>query len=365
MKRLSCHCFFVFLLVAFLSAALVPGLLHAQDKKEAPKGPPPSPVKVAPVTQKTVSTQITLIGTTEPIRESTVAAEVAGVVTRFPVTEGQFVEKDALLAAMRDQELRLRLKALEATREQYDARLKMAAIELERYQKLQKTKSIATTEYDKAFYDHKALESQLLGAEATIASLQYDLEHKAVQAPFAGFIAEEYTQVGQWLTAGSPVVKLVDLARIRVTVDVPERYTVKLNAATPAGVALSSLPGEALTGKIASVLPYGNPGSRTFPVRVEMDNPQYRVKAGMEARVTFSLSDTFEALLVPKDAIVTAGGGRMVYAALEGKAVPMPVEVLGYYDENVAVKGQLQTGTPVVIRGNERLRPGQPVQITE
>ena len=365
MRRLNSCFILVLLLAAFLVTPLTADFLFAQEKKEAPKGPPPSPVKVATVAQKTVSTQITLIGTTEPIRESTVAAEVAGVVTRFPVTEGQFVEKGALLAAMRDQELRLRLKALQATREQYDARLKMAAIELERYQKLKNTKSIATTEYDKTFYDHKALKSQLLGAEAQIAALEYDLKQKAVQAPFAGFIAEEYTQVGQWLMAGSPVVKLVDLHRIRVTVDVPERYTVKLDAATQAGVALSSLPGEAFKGKIASVLPYGNSGSRTFPVRVEMDNPQYRIKAGMEASVTFSLSDTFEALLVPKDAIVTAGGARMVYAALEGKAVPMPVEVLGYYDENVAVKGQLQPDTPVVIRGNERLRPGQPIQITE
>ena len=58
------------------------GLL-AQEKKEAPQGPPPSPVKVAMVTQKTVSTQITLIGTAEPIRESTVAAEVLDNWDRF------------------------------------------------------------------------------------------------------------------------------------------------------------------------------------------------------------------------------------------------------------------------------------------
>ena len=365
MRRLSPAPTLISLLVILLLAVPAPGLLLAQEKKEAPKGPPPSPVVVAAVTQKTVSTQITLIGTTEPIRESTVAAEVTGVVTQFPVTEGQFVEKGALLAAMRDKELRLRLAALQATREQYDARLKMAAIELERYEKLKTTNSIADTEYDKTFYNHKAINSQRLGAEAQIASLEYDLKQKAVQAPFAGFIVEEHTQVGQWLIPGSPVVKLVDLSRIRVMVDVPERHAVKLNADKPAGISLTSLPGQEFKGRISSVLPYGDAGSRTFPVRVELDNPQYRIKAGMEASVTFSLSDTFEALLVPKDAVVTASSGSMVYAALEGKAVPIPVEVLGYYDENVAVKGQLKPGIPVVIRGNERLRPGQPVQITE
>jgi len=50
---------------------------------------------------------------------------------------------------------------------------------------------------------------------------------------------------------------------------------------------------------------------------------------------------------------------------VEGKATPVNVEILGYYDGSVAVAGNLTPGTNVVVRGNERLRPGQPVTVLQ
>ena len=79
--------------------------------------------------------------------------------------------------------------------------------------------------------------------------------------------------------------------------------------------------------------------------------------------VAFNLSTKKSALLVPKDAVVTMGNNRMVYLVADGKAVPVGVKILGYYDGNVAVEGKFIPGAPVVIRGNERLRPGQAVSV--
>jgi multidrug efflux pump subunit AcrA (membrane-fusion protein) len=83
----------------------------------------------------------------------------------------------------------------------------------------------------------------------------------------------------------------------------------------------------------------------------------------MEARVSFNLGTTKKALLVPKDAVVTTGGNRLVFVLSSSMAQPVPVKVIGYYDGNVAVVGSLKPGDLVVVRGNERLRPGQPVEI--
>ena len=77
--------------------------------------------------------------------------------------------------------------------------------------------------------------------------------------------------------------------------------------------------------------------------------------------VMFKLADQKNALLVPKDAIVTAGDNRLVFMVNDNKAIPVPVIIIGYYDGNVAVEGKLAPGSKVVIRGNERLRSGQPV----
>jgi multidrug efflux pump subunit AcrA (membrane-fusion protein) len=81
----------------------------------------------------------------------------------------------------------------------------------------------------------------------------------------------------------------------------------------------------------------------------------------MEAIATFELGRKIKSILVPKDAIVPAGDDNLVFRVDQGKAFPVPVTINGYYGNDAAVKGGLEPGQQVVIRGNERLRPGQPV----
>jgi multidrug efflux pump subunit AcrA (membrane-fusion protein) len=83
----------------------------------------------------------------------------------------------------------------------------------------------------------------------------------------------------------------------------------------------------------------------------------------MEALVTFSLSETKSTLVVPKDAVVNVQNKQVVYTVVEGKAIPVDVDVLGYYDGEASIKGNVKSGDQVVIRGNERLRPGVLIQI--
>jgi RND family efflux transporter MFP subunit len=322
-------------------------------------------VRVAPVVEEMVSDQITLVGSTEAIARSIIAAEVSGLVEAFPVREGDFVKKGALLARLRSTDLVLQLKAAEAGREKVRSNLLFAEKELSRYTKLKGTNSIAESKYDQALDQYQSLKQELLRTEAEIALLKDDIQRKKVVAPFAGFVAKEQTQVGEWIQVGGPVVSLVDLGRIRIAVDVPERYAVQLSRKSQVRVLVESVSDEAFLGEISAILPEGDLDARTFPVRVELANPGFKIRSGMEARATFSLGTQRNALLIPKDAIVTAGTNRLVFLVASSVAQPVPVQVIGYYDGNVAVEGPLKPGDRVVIRGNERLMPGQPVQILE
>jgi RND family efflux transporter MFP subunit len=188
---------------------------------------------------------------------------------------------------------------------------------------------------------------------------------KEVFAPFSGFIAEEYTQVGEWINNGGAVVRLVDLEQVRITVDMPERYVVMLSPRSEVAVLIKSLSNNFFPGRLYAVLPYGDRNARTFPVRINLDNPEYKIKSGMEAIVTFNLTGTKNALLIPKDAVVTAGNSRIVFSLSGNKVIPVNIEIVGYYDGNVAVEGGLKPGDKVVVRGNERLMPGQTVLVLE
>lgn len=332
----------------------------AQQQKKAP---PAVPVKAALVVKRTVSDQISLIGTTEPIRESVVASEVSGLVETFYVKAGDFITRGTPLAVLGSTGARLRLKGAMAARAGIRASLVLAEKELQRIGNLKSTNSVAERQYDEAFYNHSALENNFLMNAADIEQLEYEISRKSVQAPFTGFVAEEHTQVGEWVKTGGPIVTLVDMSRILITVDVPEKYMVGIKGKSRVRVVINSLGKTPRSATVSTILPMGESNARTFPVHIEFANSDFNIKSGMAAAVTFSLGKKRTVKLLPKDAIVTSGNQRMVYAINEGKAVPVPVKVIGYYDSDAAIEGDLEPDAQVVVRGNERLRPGQAVKV--
>jgi RND family efflux transporter MFP subunit len=358
--------FFIRTLIC-LSLAILAGVnftsfSYAQEQKKAR---PAVPVKAAPVLKKTVSDQISLIGTTKSIRESVVASEVSGLVEAFYVKAGDFITRGTPLAVLGSTGARLRLKGAMAARAGIQAALVLAEKELQRISSLKSTNSVAERQYDEAFYNHSALEKDLLMNAADIEQLEYEISKKSVQAPFAGFVAAEHTQVGQWMNTGGPVVTLVDLNRILITVDVPEIYVVGIKPSNNVRVVINSLGDGPMPATVSTILPMGDSNSGTFPVHIELSNKSFRIRSGMTAAVTFGVGEKRTVLLLPKDAIVTSGNRRLVYTIAEGKAVPVPVKVMGYYENDAAIQGDLEPGQQVVVRGNERLRPGQAVQVID
>ena len=153
----------------------------------------------------------------------------------------------------------------------------------------------------------------------------------------------------------------------------------------PARVTIPALPAEKRTfqGEVAIVVPRADSSSRTFPVKVRLQNTlesdgQLLIKAGMLARVTLEIGSATKAVVVPKDAVVLGGQTPVVYVvdpvpatpgaaaagmAPSGMARPVPVE-MGLEDNNwIVVVGDVRPGQQVITEGNERLRPNMPVRV--
>ena len=363
MQKKSTAYFYVYLIAVFVFFSA--GFSSMAAEKVKKQNSPAVPVRVARVEIRSVSDQISLVGTAEAIAKSTIASEVSGIVEYFPVKEGNYINKGDLLVKLKSTYLKLILKGSLAAREKSTANLENAKKELARVSRLKDANSIAERKYDEALYNYRALSQELVQNNAKIEQLEYEIAQKKVLSPFSGFIAGEHTQVGEWVSAGGAVVTLIDLSQIRITVNVPERYAVLLPEKGRVKINIKSIPGKPLLGRIYAILPRGNSESRTFPVRINMANPGFKIKSGMEVFATFDLARTKTALLVPKDSIVTAGEDKMIFTVAGNKAVPVTVKVTGYFDGNVAVEGNLKPGDQVVIRGNERLRPGQVVSVQE
>jgi HlyD family secretion protein len=140
-----------------------------------------------------------------------------------------------------------------------------------------------------------------------------------------------------------------------------------------ARVEVTAMPDCVFTGAVAAIVPQADARARTFPVKVRVrnriDERGPLLKVGMFARVTLSVGAPVKALLAPKDAIVLGGPSPMVYVIVPGdgekapstvKAIPVQLGVSS--GELIQVIGDLKPDQSVVVEGNERLRPGQPVQ---
>ena len=340
-------------------------VLQIPSSEAQKKGPPAAPVKVAKVVRVDIAPQVQLIGTAQPELNSLVASDIEGLVVELNVSEGDFVKKGAVLARLEDSLLRIDLKGAEANKADTEAQLRRARTDLKRSTELLATETIADKQYTDDLATVQSLEARVHRLEAEIEHTKDSIAKKVIRAPFSGFVVKRHTEIGQWVEKGGPILTLADLSIIEIVVDVPERYVPKLILGAKARVKVDALNPETYTGKIVAIIPVGDSASRSFPVKVYVDNPKNQIKGGMLCRVSLAIGEPNSVLAVPKDAVVNLGQSYLVYAVREGVAQPLPVKLGNASDGMIEVKGELEENMQVVTRGNERLRPGQPVQIIE
>lgn len=356
-----------FPLRGFVLGLLLLGLTACNEQQAAPppKSRPPTPVRVATVLKQEIQQSVTLVGTVEPWKRSIVASEVPGLVDSFPVDEGMGVKRGQILAQLRTDTLKIRLDAARASHREARTRYLQAKRDLNRIQVLFDKELVTQKESDDAIAQEAALRDRLSQLDAEIRQVRHQLTKSRIVAPFDGWIIEEFTEVGQWVEAGGRVVEMVDLSRVKVEIPLPERYVRHIRIDDQVSVVFDGLPGFEARGRVFSVVAQADRIARTFPVRIEIPNRDLTIKSGMVSRVTLPVGQPYEGVVVPKDALVLRGGKQFVFLVENGAVNQIPVTPLVHLEGVVEVSGPIQEGMTVVIEGNERLFPGQPVRILD
>jgi RND family efflux transporter MFP subunit len=417
---MHCRYNWTFAAVALASAIVLSGDAHAQ-----PPGLPA--VIASPVVEREITSGQTFVGTVMPLKKAIIGSAVDGRVVEFPLDEGDRVEQGQPLAQLLTDTIKLEIATAEAelnlrqqqlaelengTRpeeiEQAKARM-MAAQARVKYAAARRTRgenlfraggamseeerdemiSLAV-EAEQAFLESKAVyqlavegprkeqiaqaAAQVAMSQATVDRLKDQLTKHTVVARFSGYVTAEHTEVGQWVKQGDPVAEIAALDEVEVTAYVVEQFVPHIRAGMQVSVELPALAGRNFTGVVSAVVPQADVQARTFPVKVRVKNEvtgnEPLIKSGMYVRVMLPTGTKQLATLVPKDALVLGGPQPTVFVvdmaapnAQQGKARPVTVQ-LGIADGTwIHVTGAVTPGQLVVVRGNERLRPGQDVQI--
>ncbi len=328
------------------------------------QGPPPMSVRTTEAREQSVRQSVRLPGTLASPETSLVASEVAGLVEHLMVREGDAVEKGAPLAELRRRPKELEFDASAAELAEARARARLAAQTLERIRDLREGAVASQADLDDALAEHAAWEGRVARLSAQIAQLEEDLERMVIRAPFRGVVTSKQTEAGEWVGVGGTVFELVAVDRLEALVAVPERYFGGLRRDMPARVRLDALGGLVVEGRVSALIPRADPSTRTFTVKVLLENSERRLGVGMLAEVEMPLGEMRTVTMVPKDAVSDVVDGRRgtLYVVAEDGTVARQQVTLGVADGAwLAVEGAVAPGDTVVVRGNERLRPGMKV----
>lgn len=425
--------------VSLFSTTRMPGVFAAavllaaagtKTRAAPPQTSPAAPVEVAAVRRVDLATGQSFVGTVYPARSSDVGSAVDGRVVELPVRDGQAVAAGQPIAELlrglleielagslaeldRRQQVLAELRAGSRPEELEQARADVARLEagveyarsrFTRVERLVTRGTTTTDELQDALAEVRQTEAELrrsravlamseagpraeqiaqaaatvAAQQAAVARIKDQLKKHTIRAPFAGWVVDRFTEKGEWVARGGLVARVVELDRVEIEVQVPERHVATLRKGMEVRLEFDSAPTTTWIGTIDHVVPQADLLSRSFPVKVLLDNRVEGsapvLRGGMLARAWLPVGRVGQGLVVPKDAVVLGGTTPVVFAielsggepadggTATGVVQPVPVTLGAAVEGAVAVEGNLPAGTLVVIRGNERLRPGMSVR---
>jgi RND family efflux transporter MFP subunit len=346
--------------VALLAAAGLGALAGCEPAKVAPAVAAPSgtpSVVVAKVKAEKISKTLRLTAELQPYRNVALYPKISGFIEWIGVDRGARVKTGDPL---------VRLVAPEIAAQKQEAEAKLAADEAT-YKRL---KEAAATPGVVAGNDVELASKTVEASKARVRVVSEQESYLKLCAPFDGIITERNAHEGSFLGPPSgasavPVLRLQEVARLRVTVAVPEIAAGELPAEKKVSFSVAAFPGEAFTGMIARSASALDQRTRSLPVELDVDNASGRLAPGMFAEVFWPMQRSKPSLLLPASCIAVTTERMFVVRIKNGTAEWVDVRQGLTLGDRVEVFGDIAEGDQVAARGTDELKAGTKVSVKE
>lgn len=320
-------------------------------------GEQPVPVAVATAFRGPIATYFHSTASLEAEKEAEVLARATGLVGSLMCEEGDEVPAGQVLLTVVNAEYGFRLQQAQAATANLESK----------YERLEAmlNEQLVTQE------EIEAARSELESARADQGMAEMNLSYTEVRAPFAGRITQRMVDVGQNVSVGMPLVTLADFHPLLARVHVPSREFHRLQQNQAVQLTLDS-DGEEISGRIKLISPVIDPTSGTIKLTIEIPEYPADTRPGDFAEVRVVTERRPQALLVPREAVVTDQGEQVVYLVTDGQGerggqvAERRVVELGFTDDSHAeILSGLAEGEEVVVRGQRSLKHGMPVRVLD
>jgi len=297
---------------------------------------------------------VTMTGTVEALNDATLSAQASGTITELKDL-GDRVPDGGIVAQIDPREER-------ASLEQLRAQFNLAKNQLERQRPLYKDSIISPIEFEQ-------IQAEYNRTKAALEEAKQRVDKTRVTTPFAGTVEERFVERGEQVSPGTRVARVVGTERVRVRAGVPERYANDIRRGTSVVLDFRRYGGDVRESTVTFAGQAISPETRTFPIEVELENDNGRLKPEMVASVRVTREELDDALVIPRTAVVRDELGTHLFLASPLDSVHVVEKrdiVLGpSYGEKAVVQSGLNSGESVVVVGQNNVAPGDTVNVTK
>lgn len=315
-------------------------------------------ITVATIDVQTISDQLTLTATIRANQDriAHVAPRVSGRLTKISGNLGDKVKSGQVIALIDSIELGEAHSAYLQSKSQHD----VARADFDRAEKLRKDEIIpekdylrARSEYEKARAALQAASDKLrlLGVSRNPVDSSSAFSVYPLMAPFAGTIIEKQAVLGELAKIDDSLFTVADLSTVWIEANLFEQDLAKARRGATATINVAAYPGETFEGRLTYISSTLDKETRTVKARIEVLNPEGRLKPEMFATANVETGGSSKGLLLPQDAVLLMQGQPTVFVEEHGGFEPRPVESMQSNGKKVLIKTGLKPGERVVVTG--------------
>lgn len=293
--------------------------------------------------------------------ETILSFRTGGRIVTRSVDIGDRVNAGQLLATLENTTSQNQLDGAQADYEGAKASAQVAALNVNRMQKLMPTGAIARTQLDTARADWLVARARLKNSESALRNARESLGWTRLIAPRSGVITEVSASAGQVVNGGQSVLTLATGEARDVVFDIAKPEAIPPQEQAGLRVSLLSDPSVQASAAVRDISPQADPQTRTWRVRATLRNPPLAMALGASVTVTLPATGP-HGYALPASALSRVDDKPAVYVINPQSQAQLRVVVPAYYTAtSVIISGGLEPGDRVITAGVSKLRSGEPV----
>jgi RND family efflux transporter MFP subunit len=352
----------------FLFVFLVPSAVISQQRASA--------VDIDKVISEPLLQTMPVIGRFVAKESGVVATRIAERVHKMQVQVGDRVEKGDVLVELASDRLDSQIQILKADLIRTESQL---AKEIANNRKMKQThKRILALRTSSAFRKDREEDSErdleiskemvtrakadILQSKAKLKMGKIALQDANIKAPYSGVVLKQHTLPGNYVRIGDPIITLLNDTDLEIEVDVPSIRALDLKPYTNVKANLQN--GLSFNAVIRAIIPQENSQTRAVAVRLTAKDGPFKqgIAGNQSVKLKLPIGDNANVVTVHKDAVLIKNGKKIVFVFKKGIANMQTTKLGRAVGNRFEVLAGLQPGDLVVVRGNERLRPGEPIK---